>query len=51
LSPLVTLDEQISGSLSPAFSAEGYPRSDVTLIKAGKAEANWSTRAAPPNMA
>ncbi|MGY2291535.1 TldD/PmbA family protein [Pseudomonas sp. SDO528_S397] len=38
LSPLVTLDEQISGSLSSAFSAEGYPRSDVTLIKAGKAE-------------
>ncbi|KAF1012305.1 MAG: hypothetical protein GAK32_00251 [Pseudomonas fluorescens] len=38
LSPLVTLDEQITGSLSPAFSAEGYPRSDVTLIKAGEAD-------------
>jgi predicted Zn-dependent protease len=51
LSPLVSLDEQISGSLSPAFSAEGYPRSDVTLIKAGKAEGQLVTRAAPPNMA
>ncbi|NWA66152.1 TldD/PmbA family protein [Pseudomonas reactans] len=38
LSPLVTLTEQISGSLSQAFSTEGYPRSDVTLIKAGKAD-------------
>ncbi|WP_426133395.1 TldD/PmbA family protein [Pseudomonas sp. PWP3-1b2] len=38
LSPLVTVNEQISGSLSQAFSTEGYPRGDVTLIKAGKAE-------------
>lgn len=38
LSPLVTLTEQISGSLSQAFSTEGYPRGDVTLIKAGSAE-------------
>lgn len=38
LSPLVTLTEQISGSLSQAFSTEGYPRGDVTLIKAGNAE-------------
>ena len=38
LSPLVTVDEQISGSLSQAFSSEGYPRSDVTLINAGKAD-------------
>ncbi len=38
LSPLVTVDEQISGSLSQAFSTEGYPRKDVTLINAGKAE-------------
>lgn len=38
LSPLVTVDEQISGSLSQAFSTEGYPREDVTLINAGKAE-------------
>ena len=37
LSPLVTIDEQISGSLSQAFSTEGYPREDVTLICAGKA--------------
>jgi predicted Zn-dependent protease len=37
LSPLVTVSEQISGSLSQAFSTEGYPRSDVTLINAGKA--------------
>ena len=38
LSPLVKVDEQISGSLSQAFSTEGYPRGDVTLINAGKAE-------------
>ncbi|CRM03128.1 peptidase PmbA [Pseudomonas sp. 24 E 1] len=38
LSPLVTVAEQISGSLSQAFSTEGYPRGDVTLIKAGKAD-------------
>ncbi|KRP42718.1 Predicted Zn-dependent protease or its inactivated homolog [Pseudomonas libanensis] len=37
LNPMVTLDEQISGSLSQAFSTEGYPREDVTLISAGKA--------------
>lgn len=37
LSPLVTVSEQISGSLSQAFSTEGYPRGDVTLINAGKA--------------
>ncbi|WP_339415320.1 MULTISPECIES: TldD/PmbA family protein [unclassified Pseudomonas] len=38
LSPLVTVAEQISGSLSQAFSTEGYPRGDVTLINAGKAD-------------
>ncbi|SFU68334.1 TldD/PmbA family protein [Pseudomonas sp. OV546] len=38
LSPLVTVKEQISGSLSQAFSTEGYPRGDVTLISAGKAD-------------
>ena len=38
LSPLVTINEQISGSLSQGFSTEGYPRGDVTLIQAGKAE-------------
>lgn len=37
LSPLVTVSEQVSGSLSEAFSSEGYPRGDVTLINAGKA--------------
>ena len=37
LSPLVTVSEQISASLSEAFSSEGYPRGDVTLINAGKA--------------
>lgn len=37
LSPLVSLDEQVSGSLSPAFSDEGYPRSDLRLIDQGKA--------------
>ena len=38
-SPLLSLDEKVTGSLSPAFSAEGYPRSDLTLINAGKADA------------
>lgn len=37
LSPLVTVTEQISGSLSQGFSTEGYPRDDVTLINAGQA--------------
>ena len=37
LSPLVTVSEQVNGSLSEAFSSEGYPRGDVTLINAGKA--------------
>ena len=36
-SPLVSLNEQVSGSLSPAFSQEGYPRRDLALIVAGKA--------------
>ncbi|MFJ4196335.1 TldD/PmbA family protein [Pseudomonas sp. NPDC089534] len=36
-SPLVCVDEQVSGSLSPAFSGEGYPRSDLRLIVEGKA--------------
>jgi len=39
LNPLVSLDEQVSGSLSPAFSDEGYPRSDLSLIAAGSANA------------
>ncbi|WP_038860923.1 metallopeptidase TldD-related protein, partial [Pseudomonas sp. R62] len=34
-SPLVSLDEKVSESLSPAFSAEGYPRSDLRLIIEG----------------
>ncbi|MGF6165786.1 putative Zn-dependent protease [Pseudomonas sp. 2725] len=38
-SPLVSLDEKVSGSLSPAFSDEGYPRSDLGLIVDGKAGA------------
>jgi len=37
LSPLVWLDEQVGGSLSPAFSDEGYPSQDVALIAAGAA--------------
>lgn len=37
LSPLVSLTEQVSGSLSPAFSEEGYPRSDLRLIDQGQA--------------
>ena len=36
-SALVSLDEQVSGSLSPAFSGEGYPRSDLKLIVEGRA--------------
>ncbi|MEE1925527.1 TldD/PmbA family protein [Pseudomonas sp. 148P] len=35
LSPLVSFSEQVSGSICPAFSGEGYPRDDVTLIEAG----------------
>jgi len=38
-SPLVSVDEKVSGSLSPAFSGEGYPRSDLGLIVEGKAGA------------
>lgn len=37
LSPLVSLSEQISGSLSPSFSEEGYPRDDLALIRHGQA--------------
>ena len=37
LSPLVSLDERVSGSLSPAFSSEGYPRSDLHLVDRGAA--------------
>ncbi|MHC8317345.1 TldD/PmbA family protein [Pseudomonas sp. LB3P31] len=36
-SPLVSLEEKVSGSLSPAFSGEGYPRSDLKLIVEGQA--------------
>ena len=36
-SSLVSLDEKVSGSLSPAFSGEGYPRSDLRLVIEGKA--------------
>jgi len=39
LSPMVSLDEQVTGSLSPAFSDEGYPRSDLALIAKGTANA------------
>jgi predicted Zn-dependent protease len=35
-SPLVSMTEQVSGSLSPAFSGEGYPRKDLTLIVEGQ---------------
>lgn len=37
LSPLVSFAEQVSGSLSPAFSDEGSPRLDVPLIRQGEA--------------
>ncbi|WP_341522359.1 TldD/PmbA family protein [Pseudomonas sp. G.S.17] len=36
-SPLVNIDEQVSGSLSPAFSGEGYPRKDLALVASGQA--------------
>ncbi|NBB10937.1 TldD/PmbA family protein [Pseudomonas sp. SLFW] len=38
LNPLVSLDEQVTGSLSPAFSGEGYPRSDLSLVVEGLAK-------------
>ena len=38
LSPLVWLDEQVSGSLSPAFSDEGYPCEDLALVAEGRAQ-------------
>ncbi|MDR2317967.1 MAG: TldD/PmbA family protein [Pseudomonas sp.] len=37
LHPLVSFSEQVSGSLSPAFSDEGSPRLDVPLIQQGNA--------------
>ncbi|NBA96672.1 TldD/PmbA family protein [Pseudomonas sp. R5(2019)] len=37
LSPQVSMAEQVTGSLSPAFSSEGFVRADLTLIDAGKA--------------
>lgn len=39
LSPLAGFDEQVSGSLSPAFSSEGYPRQDLRLVVAGQSGA------------
>ncbi|RMN13323.1 hypothetical protein ALQ65_05434 [Pseudomonas syringae pv. coriandricola] len=36
-SPMVSIDEQVTGSLSPAFSREGYPRKDLALIGNGQA--------------
>lgn len=36
LSPLLQLQEQVSGALTPAFSSEGYPRRDLQLIRAGQ---------------
>ncbi|NAS74457.1 Zn-dependent protease, partial [Pseudomonas syringae pv. actinidiae] len=36
-SPLFSVEEHVSGSLSPAFSREGYPRKDLTLIVEGQA--------------
>ncbi len=37
LSPLLNVDEQVSDSLSPRFSYEGFPRSDVNLVAHGAA--------------
>ncbi|MBS7664338.1 TldD/PmbA family protein [Pseudomonas lalucatii] len=36
LSPLLHLHEQVSGSLLPGFSSEGFPRRDLQLIRAGR---------------
>lgn len=36
LSPLLQLQEQVGGALAPAFSSEGYPRRDLSLIRAGQ---------------
>ncbi|MDP3976887.1 MAG: metallopeptidase TldD-related protein [Pseudomonas sp.] len=36
LSPLLQLHEQVTGSLTPGFSSEGYPRRDLELIRAGQ---------------
>jgi predicted Zn-dependent protease len=38
LSPLLHLHEQVSDSLLPGFSSEGFLRRDLTLIRAGLAE-------------
>ena len=43
LSPLVSFDEQVSGSLSPAFSNEGSPRQDLHLIAEGQAQARLTS--------
>ena len=37
LAEQVSFREQVSGSLSPAFSEEGYPRSDLALVQHGRA--------------
>jgi len=37
LSPLVSFDEQVTGSLTPAFSDEGSPRRDLRLVVEGQA--------------
>lgn len=36
-SPLISIDEHVSGSFSPAFSREGYPRKDLALVVNGQA--------------
>lgn len=36
LSPLLHLQEQVTDSLTPAFSSEGYARRDLELIRAGQ---------------
>jgi len=38
LSTQVNWREQVSDSLSPAFSGEGYPRSDLALVVEGRSE-------------
>ncbi|MEX6502866.1 TldD/PmbA family protein [Pseudomonas zhanjiangensis] len=36
LSPLLHLQEQVTGALTPGFFDEGYPRRDLELIRAGR---------------
>jgi predicted Zn-dependent protease len=51
LSPLVSLDEQVSQSLSPAFSGEGTRARTCHWSGTARPISNWWARAARPNTA